>query len=496
MAQPQESAGLLGSIKSFMSDPRNQAGLAAFGRALAQAGAPRRGPITWGGGLSDAFAGMTEGRQAYDERQLQKMLHTAQLGKANEEVRGKKRINDMIEKAMGGGMVGGNAPTMSASGDYGPGEAPNIPQPATYGANPFGLEYAMALGKDDITNAIKAKELGMTGVSRDPNKQYNGPQGWYTPTDAKTGLGLDPQGRSTLAPGFQQNIAALEAAKTGATEQAKADVASNVPQVFQGFGPGGAPVLATPRELRGGQPAQQDPNRPSPIPGLTERIQSELANNGIQFAADSDGNFKIVGIEPKKQNAAPTRVGAMIFGSNPIESKKKEAVNSALAGVDAGRVKEANEIALKANEGVQRIGEMKKLAESGVYSGSFASGRTGVVNFFDTLGVRLDPNKLANSQEYEKHAKELVLTALKAGVGSTNISDADREYVNKTVPQLETNPLARMHLLNFMEAKFKAAIDRASQMDAYLREKGDLGGFGSQAPTKQGKVIDFNSLPK
>jgi len=137
MAQPQESAGLLGSIKSFMSDPRNQAGLAAFGRALAQAGAPRRGPITWGGGLSDAFAGMTEGRQAYDTQQLQRKFQEMKMREMETEAAKQQAEADKIKQmqqrqAQFQQLMGGNSAMGlgAKQGDIGPTvtNAARIPQ--------------------------------------------------------------------------------------------------------------------------------------------------------------------------------------------------------------------------------------------------------------------------------------------------------------------------------------------------------------------------------
>lgn len=83
MVNSSDGAGLLGNVQSWLSDPRNQAGLAAFGRAMAQAGAPRRGPSAgFVGGLSDALAGFSQGREGFDAQQMQKQMQQLQLQQA------------------------------------------------------------------------------------------------------------------------------------------------------------------------------------------------------------------------------------------------------------------------------------------------------------------------------------------------------------------------------------------------------------------------------
>lgn len=82
-----ESQGLLGGIKTWMKDPRNAQGLAAFGAALAKAGAPSRVPMgSFAGGLSEAFTAMNQARQGYDDQQLAKQMRDMQMRKMEQEL--------------------------------------------------------------------------------------------------------------------------------------------------------------------------------------------------------------------------------------------------------------------------------------------------------------------------------------------------------------------------------------------------------------------------
>lgn len=162
-----------------------------------------------------------------------------------------------------------------------------------------------------------------------------------------------------------------------------------------------------------------------------------------------------------------------------------KAFTTELAKLDAKQLDEFRDSAVKAQGGLSRIAEMKRLSDQGVYSGWAAQGRTGVANFFTTIGAPMDPRKLQNSQEYLKHAKELTLAMLKEGVGSTQISNADREFIDATIPQLETNPQARMNLLNYMEQRLGSSVQRFQDADAYARKNSGLGGFNYQPQQRQ-----------
>ena len=158
----------------------------------------------------------------------------------------------------------------------------------------------------------------------------------------------------------------------------------------------------------------------------------------------------------------------------------EKAFSVELAKLDAKELDDMRNAATKASSGLARVDEMKRLAKGGVYSGTMAEGRVGVANMFDTLGVPMDTKKLVNSQEYLKHAKELTLSLLKEGVGTNQISNADLKFVNETVPQLETNPQARVNLLNFIEGKLKTSVDKFDRADAYARQNKGLSGFKYQ----------------
>ena len=209
----------------------------------------------------------------------------------------------------------------------------------------------------------------------------------------------------------------------------------------------------------------------------------QLKNEQLQ-ATTRNINAQATNAEIKDPMAADWSMGAQgMYNKRTGETKSlavpksNEAFNNELAKLDAKELDDMRNAATKAQQGVQRVQQMKELVKGGIYSGSFAEGRVGVANFFDSVGMPFDQEKLANSQQYLKHAKELTLSLLKDGVGNNQISNADLAFVDKTVPQLETNPEARKKLLDFIEGKLQFSVDRFSKADEYARSNGGLNGF-------------------
>lgn len=232
--------------------------------------------------------------------------------------------------------------------------------------------------------------------------------------------------------------------------------------------------------------------KPQPIAPLFKTVG--LAGNKEQEHTSLDGGktwAPVPGSSPTdKFNPRP----ATQVSTNVSMPPAQKAFDVELAKLDAKEIDGLRDVATKASNGLSRVGEMKRLSEAGVYSGSFAEGRTGVSNFFETLGIPLDPKKLGNSQEYMKHAKELTLSLLKEGVGNNQISNADLKFVNDTVPQLETSPQARKNLLDYIERRLQSSVDRFQQADEYARKNGGLGGFNKNrraTDNVQTRVVDW-----
>jgi hypothetical protein len=149
---------------------------------------------------------------------------------------------------------------------------------------------------------------------------------------------------------------------------------------------------------------------------------------------------------------------------------------------DAKAVVEARKLRATAVGELNSLNEMAQRNAQGITSGTFASGRVGVANFFNTIGLlgSQDVQKLANSEVYSKSAGDLVLAKIKA-LGS-NPSNADREFVARIVPQLENSPQARAELISYLQKRANDVIKESSNLESYARQNKGLSGYTPTIP--------------
>jgi hypothetical protein len=203
-----------------------------------------------------------------------------------------------------------------------------------------------------------------------------------------------------------------------------------------------------------------------------------------EFNLRSGEHLEDRALNTKKTNAQINELDAKtamerLKANAPVGNEAQKAFSVKTAEQTAKAIADARDKLQSSYAGISRIDEMKKALDSGVYSGTLAEGRTGVANFFETIGVAgIDKEKLGNSQEYMKHAKELTLAALKESMGTTQLSNADRDFVSATVPQLDTDPEARIRLLKYMRNKYQSNISNFDAMEKHATQNGgSLTGF-------------------
>jgi hypothetical protein len=149
---------------------------------------------------------------------------------------------------------------------------------------------------------------------------------------------------------------------------------------------------------------------------------------------------------------------------------------------DAKAVVDARKLRTTAIGELNSLNEMATRNQQNITSGTFASGRVGVANFFNTIGLlgANDVKKLANSEVYTKSAGDLVLAKIKA-LGS-NPSNADREFIVRIVPQLENSPQARAELISYLQKRANDVIKETGSLESYARQNKGLSGYTPTIP--------------
>ena len=78
-------------------------------------------------------------------------------------------------------------------------------------------------------------------------------------------------------------------------------------------------------------------------------------------------------------------------------------------------------------------------------------------------------------------AGDVILQTLGGKLGS-GFSNADREFIQGLIPQLETNPAARRQLISFMQNKNQEIVKESIRLENYARKEKGLSGFEPKIP--------------
>lgn len=218
---------------------------------------------------------------------------------------------------------------------------------------------------------------------------------------------------------------------------------------------------------------------------VDEKTQTVEADGRVKLISKVDGKvIADLGVAPKR--------GTSVSIDTRAEGKFLEG----LAAVDVKRVENAITAKTAAISELGSLEKMSKLNEADVFSGTMASGRVGVANFFNTIGLvsKADSAKLANSEQFQKISGDLILSKIKA-LG-TNPSNADREFIANIIPRLENSAAARKQLIDYLAQKARDVINEADRMDSYARKNKGLSGFqpkvpfASETPPESSKTLD------
>lgn len=102
------------------------------------------------------------------------------------------------------------------------------------------------------------------------------------------------------------------------------------------------------------------------------------------------------------------------------------------------------------------VGSIRQAVAGGAYQGTGAELKLGAAKALGAIGMPYDQKTVANTELFNAQANKFVLDSIKQ-LGA-NPSNADRDFIEKTVPRLSTDPAALPQLLDFLESKARASV--------------------------------------
>lgn len=314
--------------------------------------------------------------------------------------------------------------------------------------NPAFLAQLMASG-------VKGSDLTALAGRFDPQKRDAGAM-YQNPVDGSSFVvpnyseGWQVQnGKKTAVPGqtdfLKGNTSAVEEAK------AKYDLTS-VPQ-----SDGSNRMMSRLDYLNSQQAEPQVFNVSSDAEA--QALAKVLEKTGAPFSVRVAGSSPIQGAPKLGVSQSPTEQAVQTANAMLSPEAQKIATSEGLkASID--RIGKSKDLAKTSIDSALALQQAMDAVKSGAYQGRFADWQTAgaaVMSALPGLNEMIDPAKLAKSQVAAAHLSEQILGKIKT-LGA-NPSNADREYITKTVAQLTNDPAAFTRLTNYMQSMTMRGIE-------------------------------------
>lgn len=179
-------------------------------------------------------------------------------------------------------------------------------------------------------------------------------------------------------------------------------------------------------------------------------------------------NAPVISAKAQIAAAGKPSMNTTVINSGPKEFEKE------LGKLDAEQLGKWRSGAEAANNSLGVVQALRSAEKQGAYSGAAADQKLAAARMVETI-TGFTPKGQVGSELYNMESKKLVLEHVKA-LGA-NPSNTDRDFIEKTVPQLATSAQARALMANFIEKKAAQQIDLYTRADAHARQKHGLGGF-------------------
>lgn len=215
-----------------------------------------------------------------------------------------------------------------------------------------------------------------------------------------------------------------------------------------------------------GQGAGTGAGFPAPLGG--PRVQGLSGRPGYDIVEDAKGNLyqqTATGLDPL--NKAPNISNT----ANILPTPERRLLGN-ISDVISKQLSDAFATKQQAEKTLVSMNRLAALDEAGAYSGPAANVATVLNSFANELGLPVDTERLANSEEYGSVLASNIAQYLVAGAGvGRSLSEGDRQALEKQFPRLVSSPEGRKQIIGMLKSAAQQNIDYANQAQANLEQK-------------------------
>lgn len=214
-----------------------------------------------------------------------------------------------------------------------------------------------------------------------------------------------------------------------------------------------------------------------PLFSAPKEFNTPAEQQGYELAQKQGYGGSFMDYQTALKKAGATNVSLSNVGPKAFEAE--------LGKMDAEQLGKWRDSAMTAQNTLSTVKKLEDADAKGAYSGGAANLKMTVGSYINGI-TGATPKGQIGSELYNAEAGKLVLDQIKT-LGA-NPSNADREFIQKTVPQLSTNPEARRQMTKFMSEKAQQSINLYNRANTHARKNSGLGGFQVVEPTGEWSI--------
>lgn len=514
----------LQGMLSFQPTPEEQQramtqGLLMGGLGILSANAhnPRgAGPLGALGGAMPGLIGYNRLLEDAPKHRLQNAQGLLQMHKLQKDMDNQGFLRDFVTKfGMGGtpGASGALSAESSAGGAPGPTNAAagRIPQQAANSIPPFEMLYAMGIDPKVVTGMRETHAMRMPDMQVSGNYAYDkrNVQPGFLPAlnfsrEGKGALSLpDPNtGLPVISPpqGALETFGAFEDVSKKADAryqlQTRPALGPNQPPTYMStldaLGMGGQPPQAPQPQA----PRQQAPQlTPQSFPRVTPQVQAQRDAEAGQIRAreQTGGGIPIQAVIPE------SRAG-LAAGMSPVqgaELKGRESAEAKTGQLQAESVNGYRERVPQLTSTLRRLERLEQLtADDRTFAAAGAELKTQLGSIAQAVGLKINADKTANTEEYIAHVAELLKERLASkdyGSG-TGVSNLDLLTAGRPLPEVMKTPGGRKQIIEAIRLDTqKSIVDMNAAVDHFDK---NLSLKGFQFPSATQPQPAYGSQPQ
>lgn len=131
-----------------------------------------------------------------------------------------------------------------------------------------------------------------------------------------------------------------------------------------------------------------------------------------------------------------------------------------LANVFVNQLGDLNKQALGATKIHASLSNLERLTKEGTYTGAMAPNAIGASEFLQSFGINVNPETLANSQEFNAVKNNLLLQFMSANGGARGFTEKESAMLNEAFPQIVNSSAARKQIIDVLRSNADTTINQ------------------------------------